>query len=210
MKRRQFLKGMAASALVLPAARPAFTQQPEFRTPTPTPAPTPTPVCPPPRPFSDLPKVVFDVPDLAAQATHRFFTEDQFATLQKLSDILVPTTPGNPGALEARAPEFLDFLIRASPPDRQQIYRVGLDKLNKEAAKRFKKPFAGVDAAQAGTLLAPLRHPWTFEPPADPLARFLREAKKDVRGATFSSYEWNTAAGRDPDDAVGRFWYPLD
>lgn len=216
MKRRQFLQGMAAaSALVLPAARTGFAQQPEFRTPTPTPTPTPTqtptPVTPAPRPFSDLPKVAFDVPDLAAHATHRFFTQEQFAALQKLSDILVPTLPGNPGALEADAPEFLDFLIGASPADRQHIYRVGLDKLNKEAMKRFKKPFAGVDATQAGVLLAPLRQPWTFEPPADPLARFLREAKQDVRRATLNSREWGTAPGRGPDDAVGgRYFYTID
>jgi gluconate 2-dehydrogenase subunit 3-like protein len=209
MKRRQFFQGMAAaSALALPAARPVFPQQPAI--PTPTPTPTPTPVSPPPRPFADLPKVEFAVPDLAAQASHRFFTQEQFAALQKLSDILVPTTPGNPGALEARAPEFLDFLIRSSPTERQRIYIAGLDKLNKEAVKRFKKPFAGVDAAQAAVLLAPLRQPWTFEPPTDPLARFLREAKQDVLMATTNSHEWSNAPGRDPDDAVGRYWHPFN
>ncbi len=215
MKRRQFLKGAAAAAaLAFPSARPAYTQQPEFRTPTPTPTPTPvpTPAVPPvsPRLFSDLPKVASDVPDLAAHATHRFFTEEQFAALQKLSDILCPTIPGSPGAVEARAAEFLDFLIGASPADRQQVYRAGLDKLNKESAKQFKKPFAGVDAAQSAILLSPLRQPWTFEPPAEPLARFLREAKQDVRRATFNSREWSTAPGRDPDDAVGWYFYAID
>jgi hypothetical protein len=213
MKRRQFLQSMAAaSALVLPAARPALSQQPEFRTPTPTPTPAPSsapPVSPSPRPFANIPKVVFDGPDLAAQASHRFFTPVQFATLQKLSDVLAPRFNGSPGALDAGAPEFLDFLIGVSPAERQQIYRVGLDKLNKEALKQFKKAFAELDVNQAGTLLAPLRAPWTFEPPTDPIARLLREAKADVRRATRSSREWNTAPGRDPDDAVGFYYYPI-
>jgi hypothetical protein len=210
MKRRHFLQGMAAaSALAFPATRRGFAQTPPTQAPTPSPTPTPTPVSPPAGFFADLPKVEFAVPDLAAHASHRFFSQEQFAALQKLSDILVPSTPGNPGALEANAPEFLDFLIGASPADRQQIYRVGLDKLNKEAAKRFKKSFADVDAAQAEVLLAPLRQPWTFEPPADPLARFLQEVKLDVRRATINSREWSTAPGRDPDDAVGIYFYPI-
>ena len=87
-------------------------------------------------------------------------------------------TSNNPGALEAEAPEFLDFLIGQSPAERQQIYRTGLDILNAQAMKQFKKNFAEVDETQANTLLAPLRAAWTYNPPTEPLARFLREAKR--------------------------------
>jgi hypothetical protein len=142
----------------------------------------------------------------------RFFNAEQFAALRKLSDVLVPSIGGMPGALVARAPEFLDFLIEVSPEERQRLYKVGLDKLNSDAKSRFGRSFAEMDGSQIETLLAPLRQPWTYEPPADPLARFLQAAKQDVRAATFNSREWNTAntaAGRRG-GGVGQYWYVIE
>lgn len=116
-----------------------------------------------------------------------------------------------PGALEAKAPEFLDFLLSESPVDRQQLYRSGLDGLNAQARKRFSKPFADVDAGQAEMLLAPLRDPWTYDAPSDPVAAMLRAAKDDVRRATLNSREWNlaAAAGRARGGG-GLYWLPID
>jgi hypothetical protein len=57
-----------------------------------------------------------------------------------------------------------------------------------------------------------LRQPWTYEPPADPLARFLREAKQDVRTATMNSREYASAgssSGRRG-GGLGQYWYPID
>jgi hypothetical protein len=143
----------------------------------------------------------------------RFFSAAQFAALRRLSEILVPAGDESPGALEARAPEFLDWLLSQSPQDRQQLYRVGLDQLNTQAKKRFSRNFAEVDARQAAELLAPLRESWTLDPPADPLARFLREAKHDVRTATMNSREYTAAAasrGRRGSAGLGLYWLPLD
>ncbi len=144
--------------------------------------------------------------------TPRFFNAQQFAALRKLCDILMPPINGLPGALDAKAPEFLDFLIGASPADRQQVYRGGLDALNAQAAKQFKKPFAEVNETQVNILLAPLRQPWTYEPPSDPLARFLREVKQDVRTATMNSREYATAGstGGRRGGGIGQYWYPID
>jgi hypothetical protein len=90
-----------------------------------------------------------------------------------------------------------------------------LDQLNSRASKQFSKPFADLDASQAGSLLAPLREAWTFDPPSDPFARFLREAKQDIRTATMNSREWVTAAGSTGGGGrrgggMGLYWYPLD
>jgi hypothetical protein len=144
----------------------------------------------------------------------RFFSAQQFAALRGLSAILVPEMNGMPGAIQAGAPEFLDFLIGTSPADRQELYKSGLDALNSKAVKSFSKPFAEVDPAQAVSLLAPLRTPWTFEEPSDPLARFLRAAKEDVRTATFNSREWNTARSSGPaarrGGGLGQYWYTIE
>jgi hypothetical protein len=143
----------------------------------------------------------------------RYFTAAQFAALRKLSEIILPPINDAPGALDAKAPEFLDFLLSQSPQDRQQLYKTGLDLLNTNARKRFNKPFADVDGTQAATLLAPLREAWTYDPPTDPLARFLREAKKDIRAATINSREYASAAaagGSRRGSGIGLYWYPID
>ncbi|MFN0123598.1 MAG: gluconate 2-dehydrogenase subunit 3 family protein, partial [Blastocatellia bacterium] len=104
------------------------------------------------------------------------------------------------------------FLVGKSPADRKQIYLTGLDILNANARKRFNKAFAEVDDKQAGELLAPLREPWTYNPPSDPLTRFLRDAKADIRNATVNSREYSTAgsAGSRRGGGVGQYWFPID
>ena len=193
MKRRKFIQTMAAApALAVPVASSSAAAQAQPARPAPP----------------EIPRLETSVSDVAAAYTPKFFTALQFSALRKLSSILMPALNNNPGALEAEAPEFLDFLIGQSPAERQQIYRAGLDILNANAMKQFKKNFADVDDTQANTLLAPLRIAWTYNPPTEPLARFLREAKVDVRTATMNSREWNTAGGRRT--GVGQYWYPID
>ena len=196
MKRRRFIQTLAVASI----APAALAQQPA------------TSGNAPPRSTEEAAQVEYTVADGAAEMTPRFFTREQFAALRKLSDILMPAMDGRPGALDARAPEFLDFLIGVSEPERQQVYRAGLDALNAQATKRFHKSFAELDDAQAGELLAPLRQSWTYEPPADPLARFLREAKQDVRAATINSREYATAGstGGRRGGGIGQYWYPIE
>jgi hypothetical protein len=154
------------------------------------------------------PKIETAVADLAADTLPHFFTPAQFAALRKLSDILQPAVKGTPGAIEAKAPEFLDFLIGESPADRKQLYRDGLDAL-------IQAGFTEADSAKAASILAPLRAAWTYELPAEPLARFLRAAKQDVRTATLNSREYNaagasTGGGSRRFGAQGLYWVSLD
>ena len=192
MKRRRFLQALAAA----PAA-PALQAQP---------APANAPL-----PGTDIPALSVAVPEAAADPVPHFFSPQEFAALRKLSDILMPAGNGVPGALDAGAAEFLDFLIGASSGERQQVYREGLKALEAESKKRLGKSFAGIENAETDLLLAPLSESWTYEPPADPLARFLRAAKEDVRTATVNSREWSLAApsnGRR--SRRGLYWLPID
>jgi hypothetical protein len=196
MKRRSFLQTVVAAPLVAAPVASA--------------APAPQPQAAPPQ---DAPKVEYTYTEAVAEAAPRFFAAPQFAALKKLSEIIMPPMNGAPGALEAQVPEFLDFLIGVSPADRQQLYTVGLDRLNAQAKKEFNKSFAEVDATQADKLLAPLRQPWTYDPPADPLARFLIAAKQDVRTATMNSREYNNAgaaSGGRRAGGIGQYLYSMD
>jgi Gluconate 2-dehydrogenase subunit 3 len=216
MKRRRFLKAIAIApiAVAVPTAgRGQSTVTVPTAAPEQTTPPPATPLNPPLRPIDDVPKIESTVPDAAAEMVPHFFNVGQFAALRKLCDLIMPALDGSPGALDACAPEFLDFLIASSSEERRRLYSAGLDTLNAQGAARFGKPFAEVDAVQADALLAALRQPWTYEPPADPLARFLQAAKQDVRNATMNSREWNVtnaaAAGRRA-GGVGQYWYQIE
>jgi hypothetical protein len=201
MKRRRFVQAFVTAPALLAQQQP----------PPPGVAPQPAAAQPVEPPASQI-KIEIAAPDAASEPMPHFFTARQFAALRKLSDILMPAANGAPGALDAKAPEFLDFLIGHSPADHQHTYRAGLDALNAQANQRFKKAFAELDAADADAVLSPLREPWTYDPPADPLARFLREAKQDVRTATVNSREYSAhapATGRRF-GGNGLYWYPLD
>lgn len=142
-------------------------------------------------PFLDLTEV-----DLTALPAPHYFTSVQFATLRKLSGILLPPLKGNPGALEAQAPEFLDFLISVSPEDRQKLYLTGLDSLEEQSIDKFHKSFCDLDAQQADTILKPLlvATPWPRDLPSDPLQNFMVQVHEDIRTATMNSREWAAAA----------------
>jgi hypothetical protein len=153
--------------------------------------------------------------DTVAEPVTRFFTSAQFATLHKLSGIFEPPMNGAIGALDTDAPEFLDFLIGASPVDRQLLYRNGLDALNAQARTRFGKAFADLDATQADAILKPLLVPvaWAYDPPKDPLKHFVFAAREDIRTATRNSREAATASapsGRRGGAGAGLYWNPID
>jgi len=161
----------------------------------------------------DEPKIETTTPADAGEPVLGFFNNTQFAALRRLSGMLMPPRNGAPGAIECRVPEFLDFLMNASLPARQGIYRSGLDALNAESRKRHQKPFADIGDAQAADLLAPLKRPWTYHPPTDPLACFLVTAKADVQTATVNSREYaasGVAGGGRRTGGQGLYWNPLE
>src|ERR1700736_3685057 len=184
MKRQRFIQALAAAPAAPALLAQQGAQQGAQQAPQAGPQPVPSQAAPP-----ESAPLDFSIPDEGADPVSRFFSARQFATLRRVCEVLMPAAQGFPGALEARVPEFMDFLIADSPADRQQVWLRGLDALENQSHTRFRKPFADTDAAQADILFAPLHQPWSYEPPSDPIARLLGAAKQDVRSATFNSYE---------------------
>ncbi len=207
MKRRNFVQ----SLLVVPAATVVAAEQ---APPAPAPVQAPARMA---RAMQGPAKLNLVQPDTAAETTTGFFNSVQFATLNKLAEMLVPPIKGKPGAIDAHAPEFLDFLISRSPAASQTLYREGLDGLNASAKKHFHKPFAELDAKEADTIVRPLlvARAWDREEPKEMMARFMTQAHGDLRTATMNSAEWAAAGGSS--GGRGRFnsglrqhWKPID
>ena len=166
----------------------------------------PTPVKPAP-PHNEAPLTPTVNADSFAEGFVRTFTPEQFAALKKLGEIIVPSSDDTPGADDAKAAEFLDFLIGQSPADRMQLYRKGLDSLNTEARRLYKRPFAEVSVSEAEPILAPLKQPWSHGP-----QHFLRAAKSDLLQATVNSREYIAVVSRRRRNAAGsgQYWYAVD
>lgn len=153
------------------------------------------------------------VPDAVARTNAHFFSDRQIATLRQLCEILLPPLKKSPGAIDAGTPEFLDFLISVSPPDVQQMYVSGLDRLDAEARRKFGLPFTAVNVSQADELIRPWLRTWmTDHPPSDPYEKFINVAHSDIRTATVNSKAWNDAMATDADrrSEEGLYWYPVD
>jgi len=167
---------------------------------------------PVPAAAQEIPKLATTNPEAVGEAVAHFFTAPQMAALRRLGDLLVPRMANRPGAREAKAAEFLDFLLSQSPADRQQLYRAGLNRLQSEARNGSKAAFEDLTPQQADAILAPLHAAWTYAAPTDPFAFFLREVKEDLLTATANSREFadaQTAAGRRG-TGVGTYWYPVE
>lgn len=156
MRRRDFVKAIVAASA---SATTMLGQQ--AATPVAPSVPPATPTAPGPVPWmrglmevKPLP-IASVLPDAVAQTNAYFFTEQQLATLRHLSEILLPPLRGYPGAKEAGAPEFIDFLIGVSPMDRQQMYQTGLDRLDAESKQHFGTAFSALTKCRQTSCFVP-------------------------------------------------------
>lgn len=216
MKRRRFVqKLLSAPAVPLVAAVAQETNTKPQQQPPPQPN---TPARQVPQQPHGIPKLAVVQADVISQTEQRYFTPDQFAALEKLGDVFMPSLKEHPGAREAQAPDFLDFLISVSPADRQHLYRSGLDGLNNQAKKQFHKPFSDLDTKEIDAILQPLlvARAWPQDLPTDPMKNFIVQVHEDLRTATTNSREWADATagvrqrGRGFGRSVGYYWKPID
>jgi hypothetical protein len=216
MKRRIFVQKLLATPavpLVAAAAQETVTKPQQQPPPQPN-----TPARQMPQQPQAVPKLAVVQADLISVTEQRYFTIEQFAALERLGDLLMPPLDGHPGSRDAKAPEFLDFLIGVSAEDRQSLYRGGLDGLNERANKEFAKEFAELEVKQADSILRPLLavRAWPEDLPSDPMKNFIAQVHEDLRTATMNSREWADAAAarREREHgfnrSIGYYWKPID
>jgi hypothetical protein len=205
MLRRDFVRAVVSVSF---APRLLLSQQ--------TANPAPPPPAPVPwtlglNPKTPLPHT--EVSEGIAETEQRFFTPVQMAVLARLCDVLLPPIGNKPGALQAETHLFLDFLIGSSPAARKKVYTGGLNWLDSESQKRYKKSFAKLDDMQADAILKPWLRTWMSDhPPTEPHADFVNIAHDDIRMATVNSKAWSDVPSSEAQasTAAGLYWSPIE
>jgi hypothetical protein len=91
-----------------------------------------------------------------------FFTAPEYATIERLTDIILPTDD-TPGAREVGASEFIDLMV-SRDPNLQQDFRTGLSWLNSHSQSNSGKAFLSLSPDQQLTLLESLAYKKKFRP----------------------------------------------
>jgi hypothetical protein len=205
MLRREFVRAVVAVSIA-----PKLLRSQQATNPAPPP-PAPVPWSLGLNPNTPLPHT--EVVDGIAQTERRFFTPIQMATLMRLCDVLLPPIGNKPGALQAETPLFLDFLLSGSPPARKKVYTRGLNWLDFESQKKYRRAFAKLDDQEADAILKPWLRTWMNDhPPIEAHADFINIAHEDIRTATVNSRAWSDASSADAlaSTEFGLFWYPIE
>jgi Gluconate 2-dehydrogenase subunit 3 len=120
----------------------------------------------------------------AAPSLNVLSTPD-FQTLEALVEAIIPADERSPGAKDARVADYIDLLLSESDDEVALQWIGGLAALNQEAALRFRRPFAGLDAGQVDSVLAAISK--NELDPGTPLEHFFVMTKQATIRGYYSS-----------------------
>ena len=132
--------------------------------------------------------------------TPQFFSREEFARIERLAELIIPSDE-TPGAREAGAAEFIDFMV-GHDTEQQQPMRTGLAWLNEQSAGRFARPFLELSEAQQVSLLEPLAYEAKYREGEEVGREFFRRVKElTAMGFYTSEIGW-----RELDNPALRFY----
>jgi hypothetical protein len=85
-----------------------------------------------------------------------FFNAAEFAVVTRVAELIIPTDE-TPGAREAGAHEFVDFMV-AHDVEAQKPMRTGLAWLDERARREFRRPFLELKATDQASILDTLAY----------------------------------------------------
>jgi hypothetical protein len=88
------------------------------------------------------------------QAQPRFFNQQDFETISRITDLIIPDTD-TPGAIRAGVPAYVDYVV-AGQTDHQLLVSDGLRWLDGESLRVAEKRFLELSEAQQMSILEPL------------------------------------------------------
>jgi gluconate 2-dehydrogenase gamma chain len=137
-------------------------------------------------------------------------TAHEFATLERLSDLIIPADEHSKGALEAGAADFIDFLCAASD-EMRDIYTGGLAWLDDEARRRYDgKNFLDTQPAEQTALLDVIAFRKNASTELNPGIEFFSWARRMVADAYYTSPIGIKDLGYMGNTAVSQFSVPQE
>jgi gluconate 2-dehydrogenase gamma chain len=119
----------------------------------------------------------------------KFFTPHEWRTVRVLADIVIPADERSGSATDAKAPEFIDFMLAEG--DTSESSRVsmrgGLAWLDNEMRRRFDKDFYHGSDEQRASVLDDIAFPKTAKPAYAPGVAWFSRFRSNVGSAFFSS-----------------------
>jgi len=117
--------------------------------------------------------------------TPQFFSREEFARIERLAELIIPSDE-TPGAREAGAAEFIDFMV-GHDTEQQQPMRTGLAWIQEQTAGRFARPFLELSEAQQVSLLEPLAYEAKYREGEEVGREFFRRVKELTLMGFYSS-----------------------
>jgi len=135
-----------------------------------------------------------------AQYAPQFFTPDEYAMIERLTEIIIPSD-ASPGAKEAGVAEFVDFMV-ASDPTAQYPFRTGLTWLNAHSERKQGEKFLELAPEQQNALLEPLG----FKDKASPGEEDGRVFFKLIREYTVTGFYTSEIGFKELDNPALKFY----
>ncbi len=132
-----------------------------------------------------------DIQKTGAAPSLKALTAEQYATVEALTEAIIPADERSPGAKQARVADYIDLLLSEADETRRQQWTDGLAALDADATARFGRPFLKLEAAEVETVLT--------------------EASRNEKAPALQKNERNAAVTRDERPAgVSRSQLPAD
>jgi len=134
------------------------------------------------------------------------FTPAQRHTAAALCDLIIPADAVSPSASSVGVVDFIDEWVSAPYPPQQAdrpIVIDGLAWMDGEAARRYGKPFTGLDTTQQCAICDDIAYEPQAQPPFAAAARFFARYRDLTAGAFYS-----TPAGRKDVQYIGNVPLP--
>ncbi len=142
--------------------------------------------------------------------TPKALTEHEYATMKRLSELIMPADEISPSAVEAGAPEFIDFLC-SNNDDLKAIYTGGIGWLDNEMSHRYGAYFVDAKPADQTALLDLISYRKNAsQPELAPGVHFFHWARMLVVDAFYTSKYGPKDVGFMGNKAVAHFEIPKE
>ena len=139
----------------------------------------------------------------------KYLTDHEYKTLRVLADLIVPTDEHSKGALDAGAPEFIDFLCSRSA-ELAEIYSGGLAWIDAEMKRRAGASFVDAKSEPRTALLDVIAYSKNDSPQVATGIRFFRWVRNMVIDAYYTSPVGIKDLGFMGNGAVSQFSVPKE